>query len=100
MTAFNDHYKNLKNNPKNGETDADLLTRAMNLYSDGKKGGLYCWNVARHSSKWARLPLTGQSLSKRSKTSSSTNRSDARTEYEINLSDDDVEAERPLGRDK
>ncbi|MFS7955415.1 hypothetical protein Hanom_Chr07g00642351 [Helianthus anomalus] len=35
-----------------------------------------------------------------SKTSSSSNRSNARTEYEINMSDGDVEFEQPLGKDK
>ncbi|KAM0038237.1 hypothetical protein Hdeb2414_s0013g00412491 [Helianthus debilis subsp. tardiflorus] len=71
-----------------------MLTQAFSMYSDKKKGSafkfIYCWDVARHSSKWARGPLAGQSSSKRTNTSSSTNCSDACTEFEINLSDNEV----------
>ncbi|MFS7962114.1 hypothetical protein Hanom_Chr08g00722851 [Helianthus anomalus] len=80
------------------------LTRAMALYSDGKKGAtfkfIHCWDIAKNSPKWARVPFAGQSSSKRPKSCSSTNRSYAHTEFEINLSDEDLEAEHLLGRDK
>ncbi|MFS7903579.1 hypothetical protein Hanom_Chr01g00025731 [Helianthus anomalus] len=76
----------------------------MAFYSEGKKGGtlkfLHCWDIAKNSPKWARVPLAGQSSSKKSKTCSSTNYSDACTEHDINLINNDVEAEPPIGRDK
>ncbi|KAJ0463647.1 hypothetical protein HanHA300_Chr14g0518041 [Helianthus annuus] len=71
-----------------------MLMQAFSMYSDKKKGSafkfIYCWDVARHFSKSARVPLAGKLSSKRTKTSSSTNCSDARTEFEKNLSDNEV----------
>ncbi|MFS7894877.1 hypothetical protein Hanom_Chr00s002180g01692931 [Helianthus anomalus] len=52
---------------------------------------IHRWEIAIHFSKWARIPLAGQSSSKRMKTSSSTNSSDACTKFEINLSDEEVD---------
>ncbi|MFS7914108.1 hypothetical protein Hanom_Chr02g00149521 [Helianthus anomalus] len=74
----------------------------MSLYSEGKKGAtlkyIHCWHIAKKPPKWAGVPLVGQSSSKRSKSCSSTSRSDARTDFEIKLSDNDFEAEQPPGR--
>ncbi|MFS7926302.1 hypothetical protein Hanom_Chr04g00295451 [Helianthus anomalus] len=64
------HYNNIKNNPKNGETDVDYVTRAFSVYSDKKKGAAFKfirWDVVRHFSKWARVPLVGQSSSNMTK---------------------------------
>ncbi|MFS7923670.1 hypothetical protein Hanom_Chr03g00263511 [Helianthus anomalus] len=76
----------------------------MSLYSESKKGAtikyIYCWRIAKNSLKWARVPFAGQSSSERSKSCPSTSRSDAHTDFEIKLSDDDLDAERPPGRDK
>ncbi|MFS7921249.1 hypothetical protein Hanom_Chr03g00234571 [Helianthus anomalus] len=75
--------------------------RAMAFYLEGKKGATFkfnhCRDIEKNSPKWARVPLAGQPSSKRFKSCSSTNRSNARTKFEINLSDDDLKAERPLG---
>ncbi|MFS7989481.1 hypothetical protein Hanom_Chr11g01047471 [Helianthus anomalus] len=63
----------------------------MSLYSEGKKRAtlkyIHCWHIAKNSPKWAQVPLAGQSSSKRSKSCSFTSRSDARTDFEVNLSE-------------
>ncbi|MFS8003845.1 putative No apical meristem-associated domain-containing protein [Helianthus anomalus] len=85
--------------------EGDFISIAFKSYRDEKKHAfkfMHCWDVRRHATKWARLPLARES-SKRKKTSSSQTCSDAH-EVDLNMDDNDrnfeEELSRPPSRDK
>ena len=99
LTKFSGFLNKAKQNPKSGETEADILTNALVGYKSNMKADfrfMHCWEICKFHPKWANIPIGSESntTSKRSRASSQA-QSDARDQEFEDLLDDSPSPNRP-----
>ncbi|KAJ0796476.1 hypothetical protein HanPI659440_Chr04g0162661 [Helianthus annuus] len=99
LTKFSGFLNKAKQNPKSGETEADILTNAVVTFKSNMKTDfrfLHCWEICKFHPKWATIPIGSEtnSSSKRSRASSQA-QSDARDQEFEDLLDDSPGPNRP-----
>ncbi|KAJ0797776.1 putative No apical meristem-associated domain-containing protein [Helianthus annuus] len=92
LTKFSGYLNKAKQNPKSGETEADVLANAVNAFKSNMKTDfrfMHCWEICKFHPKWATIPIGSEtnSSSKRSRASSQA-QSDARDQEFEDLLDD------------
>ncbi|KAJ0859083.1 putative glutathione transferase [Helianthus annuus] len=92
LTKFSGFLNKAKQNPRSGETEADIVTNALvtfktNVGSDFRF--MHCWEICKFHPKWANIPSGSETntSSKRSRASSQA-QSDARDQEFEDLLDD------------
>ncbi|KAJ0946345.1 putative glutathione transferase [Helianthus annuus] len=99
LTKFSGFLNKAKQNPKSGETEADILTNAVVAFKSNMKTDfrfMHCWEICKFHPKWATIPIGSEtnSSSKRSRASSQA-QSDARDQEFEDLLDDSPSPNRP-----
>ncbi|KAJ9562490.1 hypothetical protein OSB04_007650 [Centaurea solstitialis] len=103
IMAFNGIYNQIMNNRPSGQSDVNLLKMVRSQYQM-TEGGVFpfeeCWEIVRHSPKWAEVPLmSGGSSSRSTKRTRMSGSSDGH----FGQDSDEVEVpppKRPVGRGK
>ncbi|KAJ9566339.1 hypothetical protein OSB04_002305 [Centaurea solstitialis] len=103
IMAFNGIYNQIMNNRPSRQNDVNLLKKVRSQYQM-TEGGVFpfeeCWEIVRHSPKWAAVPLmSGGSSSRSTKRTRTSGSSDGHFGQES----DEVEVpppKRPVGRGK
>ncbi|KAJ9557934.1 hypothetical protein OSB04_012548 [Centaurea solstitialis] len=103
IMAFNGIYNQIMNNRPSGQSDVNLLKKVRSQYQM-TEGGVFpfeeCWEIVRHSPKWAAVPLmSGGSSSRSTKRTRTSGSSDGH----FGQDSDEVEVpppKRPVGRGK
>ncbi|KAM0063346.1 putative glutathione transferase [Helianthus debilis subsp. tardiflorus] len=99
LTKFSEFLNKAKQNPKSGETEADVLTNAVVAFKANMETDfhfMHCWEICKFHPKWANIPIGSEtnSSSKRSRASSQA-QSDARDQEFEDLLDDSPSPNRP-----
>ncbi|KAJ0788852.1 putative glutathione transferase [Helianthus annuus] len=99
LTKFSGCLNKAKQNPKSGETEADILTNALVGYKSNMKADfrfMHCWEICKFHPKWSTVPIGSEtnSSSKRSRASSQA-QSDTRDQEFEDLLDDSPSPNRP-----
>ena len=99
LTKYSGFLNKAKQNPKSGETEADIVTNALvafksNVGSDFRF--MHCWEICKFHPKWVNIPSGSETntSSKRSRASSQA-QSDARDQEFEDLLDDSPSPNRP-----
>ncbi|KAJ0535928.1 putative glutathione transferase [Helianthus annuus] len=102
LTKYSGFLNKAKQNPKSGETEADIVTNALlqfktNVGTDFRF--MHCWEICKFHPKWANIP-SGSESNTSSKRSRASSQSDARDQEIEDLFDDLPSPNRPeYGRD-
>ncbi|MFS7962958.1 hypothetical protein Hanom_Chr08g00732591 [Helianthus anomalus] len=102
LTKYSGFLNKAKQNPKSGETEADIVTNALLQFKTNVGTNfrfMHCWEICKFHPKWANIP-SGSESNTSSKRSRASSQSDARDQKIEDLFDDSPSPNRPeYGRD-